>query len=146
MESLSPKFQDQAPKSVATTSVQDFTAEEMAAKIKSAAKDIRESSIRIRDTVKVLRQSGAIQDMADAVRTAVVASRDIMKEINESAKDLNESGVIKETASAIEDTTDAVRTTYGMIKQSAHEVKELMPHTSSTLEQASNEVKKRVAK
>lgn len=133
------------PKSIPTNS-NEMTAMEIAEKIKFVAKNIRESSLRVRDTVRILRQSGAIDELADAVHTAVVASRDTAKEISEAARELKESGLINETAAAIEDTTLAARQTMETVKVSAHEVKELMPQTSKILGRASEEVKKRTAK
>lgn len=132
------------PKSEPTNS-REITAMEIADKAKLVAKNIRESSLRVRDTVKILRQSGAIDELADAIHTAVAASRDTAKEINEATKELRESGLIRETAVAIEDTTSAVRQTLDTVKESAREVKQLMPQTSKTFGRAS-EVEKRTAK
>jgi len=115
---------------------------EMAEKIKRIANNIRDSSLRIRDTVRILRQSGAIDELGDAVHTASVVSRDTAKEISEAANELKESGLIKGTATAIEETTSAVRETIETVRQSAQEVKESMPQTSEALSQASKIIRK----
>ena len=45
-----------------TTSVKDMTPEQTAEAIKNIAKNIRESSHKIREAVRVIRQSGAIDE------------------------------------------------------------------------------------
>jgi methyl-accepting chemotaxis protein len=135
-----------APKSEHATDSKEMTPIEIAEKIKLVAKNIRESSIKIRETVRIVRQSGAIDELADAIHTAAVASRDTAKEINEAAAELKESGLVKETAAAIEGTTLAARQTIETVKDSAREVKGLLPETYKTLRQASVQLKKKTAR
>ncbi len=66
--------------------------------IKNIASNIREASNKTRDTVRVLRQSGAINELTAAISEAMIAARDTTREINETAKDLRDRGVIRDTA------------------------------------------------
>lgn len=94
-----------------TTSLKEMTPEQTAEAIKNIAKRIREESTKMRETVKVIRQSGAIEELTEAVREATVAARDSAREINEVANDLKQRGVIRETISAAEETKDSARDT-----------------------------------
>jgi hypothetical protein len=96
----------------------DLTAEQAAEAIKSAAKSIRDSSIKIKETARILRQSGAINELAEAVKIAAQASRDTMVEINKSAKEIVDHGAIRETVLAVEQTTVAAKETVNIIKDS----------------------------
>lgn len=94
-----------------TTSLKEMTPEQTAEAIKNIAKRIREESAKMRETVKIIRQSGAIEELTEAVREATMAARDSAKEINEVANDLKQKGVIRETISAAEETGAAARDT-----------------------------------
>ncbi len=84
--------------------IMEMTPEQTADAIKNVAKRIREESAKMREAVKVIRQSGAIEELTEAVREAAMAARDSAREINEVATDLKQRGVIKETISAAEET------------------------------------------
>ena len=124
------------------TSDSDLSAREIADRIKQIAQNIRESSLKVQGTLKVLRESGAILELASAVQTAAIASRDIANEVSRAASELRESGLVKGTASAIEGTTTAALDTAETLKGTSADIKNSMPNTSSTLEKASREVKK----
>ena len=94
-----------------TTHLKEMTPEQTAEAIKNIAKRIREESIKMRETVKIIRQSGAIEELTEAVREATMAARDSAKEINEVANELKQKGVIRETISAAEETGAAARDT-----------------------------------
>lgn len=94
-----------------TTSLKEMTPEQTAEAIKNIAKRIREESTKMRETVKIIRQSGAIEELTEAVREATMAARDSAKEINEVANELKQKGVIRETISAAEETGAAARDT-----------------------------------
>src|SRR5215831_12388174 len=66
-------------------------------------RDVAEASARIRDLVRAVRQSGAIDEVSTAVQEAVVAARDGTKEINEIAK------ALKDTVTQVEETAVAAR-------------------------------------
>jgi signal transduction histidine kinase len=63
------------------TSVTQMTPEQTAQSIKNIAKTIREASARMRETVRTLHQSGAIDEITKAVHEATLAARDTAKEI-----------------------------------------------------------------
>ncbi len=97
------------------------TAEETAEAVKAIAKSIRESSIKMRETLRVLHKSGAIDELAEAVRIAALSTRDTAREIEEVSRDLKERGVFKETKSAVKDAAEAVRETEKTISESLHD-------------------------
>ena len=116
---------------------QNIATLELADRIKQIARSIREGSLQMRDTVKVLRESGAIEEMAGAIQTAAIAARDTANEVSKIASELRESGVIKETSLAIEGTTSAVVRTAETVKDTSADVKQAMPKTLSKIQQAS---------
>jgi hypothetical protein len=63
--------------------------------IRDVASNIRKTSSSIRDLVRVVHRSGAIDDFATAVHEAMIATRDTTKEIGETAKELKERGIIR---------------------------------------------------
>ncbi|MGI0048953.1 MAG: hypothetical protein ACREAW_05390 [Nitrososphaera sp.] len=94
-----------------TTNIKDMTPEQTAEAIKNVAKRIREESTKMREAVKIIRQSGAIEELTEAVREATLAARDSAREINEVANDLKQRGVIRETLTAAEETGASARDT-----------------------------------
>ena len=60
--------------------------EKTAESIKNIAKSIREASAKMRETVRTLRESGAIDEITQAVYEATVAARDTAKELNDAGK------------------------------------------------------------
>ena len=110
--------------------------------IKNIAKNIREASSRIRDTVRTLRQSGAIDELTQAIQEAVIATRDTTQEISATARDLRERGVIRDTAGAIEETAIAAKETAETVKGSAQQVKKAAPKTAETLRELSSKTRK----
>jgi methyl-accepting chemotaxis protein len=110
--------------------------------IKNIAKNIREASSRIRDTVRTLRQSGAIDELTQAIQEAVIATRDTTQEISATARELRERGIIRDTASGIEETAIAAKATAETVKGAAQQVKEATPKTAETLREVSSKSKK----
>ena len=139
MTSLTQDSGGQVPESMAK--YKEFDPVELAQKIILTAKALRESSLRVRETVRIVHESGAIQELAEAIRIAAVASKDTAKEINKSMSELKESGVIKETAAAVEEATLLARQTAKTVNESAREVRGLMPQTFLNLGQPSQQVK-----
>jgi dynactin complex subunit len=115
--------------------------EKTAESIKNIAKSIREASAKMRETVRTLRESGAIDDITQAVYEATVAARDTAKELNDAAKDLKERGIIKDTAAAVEQTTMAARDTAEILRDTARQTAEAAPHTTETVKEAASKVK-----
>ncbi len=101
----------------ATTSYREMTPEQTAEAIKNVAKRIREESIKMKEAVKIIRKSGAIEELTEAVREATIAARDSAKEINEVAADLKQRGVIRETISAAEETGAAAKETAQTVRE-----------------------------
>jgi methyl-accepting chemotaxis protein len=110
--------------------------------IKNIAKNIREASSRIRDTVRTLHQSGAIDELTQAIQEAMIATRDTTQEISATARDLRERGVIRDTAGAIEETAIAAKETAETVKGSAQQVKKAAPKTAETLRDLSSKTRK----
>ena len=99
------------------TSLKDMTPEQTADAIKNIARNIRESSYKIREAIKAIRQSGAIDELTEAVREATIAARDTAKEISDTAKDMRERGVIQETITAAEEVNVAARETAQTVRE-----------------------------
>ncbi|MGC2573434.1 MAG: hypothetical protein WA364_18115, partial [Candidatus Nitrosopolaris sp.] len=97
--------------------------------IKDVAINIREASSRMRDVVRALRESGAIDELTAAIQEAMIAARDTTREINETAKELNERGVIKDTATAVEKTVATAREIRESVIHTAQQVSESAPLT-----------------
>ena len=104
--------------------------------IREVASNIREASARMRDVVRAVHQSGAIDELATAIHEAVVAARDTTKEINQTAKELKERGVIKDTAANVEKTVVAARGIRESVKDTVQQIGESAPLTSETLREA----------
>src|ERR671921_1554319 len=105
-------------------------AQQTAETIKNIARRIREESIRMRELVVAIRQSGAVEELVDSFREASLATRDTAKEINEAARALRDRGAIRETAVAIDETTKAAQETAETVRVAARAVGEATPLTS----------------
>jgi DNA invertase Pin-like site-specific DNA recombinase len=103
--------------------------EQIVQSIKNIAKGIHEGSYKMTKTVRILHQSGAINDLTHAVYDATVAARDTAREIRDTARDLKEDGIIGGTAKAIQETTVAARVT-------VHTVRDITTETTQTLPKA----------
>ena len=97
---------------------------EIAESIKNIAKEIHDGSFKMRKTVRILHQSGAISELTQAVYEASVAARDTAREIRDTAKDLKRDDMISGTAKAIRETSMAVRVTANTVKDMATETTE----------------------
>ncbi|HET7149236.1 MAG TPA: hypothetical protein VFI73_12135 [Candidatus Nitrosopolaris sp.] len=78
--------------------------EQIAQSIRNIAKGIHEGSYKVTKTIRILHQSGAINELTHAVYDATVAARDTAREIRDTANDLKEDGIIGGTANAIQET------------------------------------------
>jgi hypothetical protein len=94
-----------------------MTPEQTADAIKNIARNIRESSYKMREAIKAIRQSGAIDELTEAVREATIAARDTAVEISDTAKDMRERGVIRETIIAAEEVNVAARETAQTVRE-----------------------------
>src|SRR6266487_6484880 len=93
----------------------------IAQSIKNLAKGIHEGSYKMKKTVRILHQSGAINELAQAVYEATAAARDTAREIHDTTRDLKEDGIIGGTARAIQETTEAARVTVHTVRDIATE-------------------------
>jgi hypothetical protein len=98
MSSLIDDSQSRSPKAAPTV---DPSTQRTIQTIKDVANNIREASFRMRDVVRALRETGAIDELTTAVREAMIAARDTTREISETAKELKDRGVIKDTVTAV---------------------------------------------
>lgn len=97
---------------------------EAAENIRKIAQNVRDSSIKFRDIVKSMRETGTLKEISEAARDAVVASRDAARDISESAKELRESGVMDETAKAVRETEQIARDTVRDMSEKANKLKQ----------------------
>ena len=98
--SSSSSIHDSEKKMDQATIILDENTQKTIDSIKNIASNIREASNKARDTMRVLRQSGAINELTSAIQEAMIASRDTTREINETAEEaFRDRGVIRDTAS-----------------------------------------------
>ena len=122
--------------------VQKWTAKETVDAIQNVSKNIREYSFKMRETMKTLRESGAIPEMADAIREASFAVRDTVNDINETTKELKKKGAIVDTAGAIENTLKLAEDSMGTVKEIATDAGKASPHTTHAIQNGFDVVKK----
>jgi hypothetical protein len=95
----------------------------------------------MRDVVRAVHQSGAIDELATAVHEAMIATRDTTIEISETAKELRDREVIKDTATNIKETAVAARGIGETAKRTAQQVAESAPLTGEALRKTASTVK-----
>ncbi|HZB73150.1 MAG TPA: hypothetical protein VE378_00260 [Nitrososphaeraceae archaeon] len=118
------------------SSLKHMTPEQTADAIKNVAKNLRESSYKMREAVRAIRKSGAIDELTEAVREATLAARDTVKEVNDVAKEMKERGVIQETIVAAEDLNATARETAQAVKETVARKSRAEPGTSNVTERA----------
>ena len=116
----------------ARTSITEMTPEQTAEAIRNIARRIREESAKMKETVKIIRQSGAIEELTEAVKEATLAARDSAREINGVASDLKQRGVIRDTISAGEEIGATA-------KETAHTVRETVSRSGQNFKTSSSE-------
>ncbi len=121
--------------------IRDMTPEETAEAIKNVAKNIRDGSYKMREAVRAIRQSGAIDELTEAVREATIAARDTAKEISETARDMRERGIIRETINAAEETNIAARETAQTVRETVSRTQQ--PQTATNQSQLSENIARR---
>jgi DNA-binding Lrp family transcriptional regulator len=127
-------------------SITQMTPDQTAQSIRNIAKGVRETSAKIRETIKTLHHSGAIDEFTYAVHEAILAARDTAKEINETSKDLKERGIIKNTANVMEETTMIAHETLQVAKDTTYDVGETAPKSTEKLRKGSEPVKQEIKK
>ena len=113
--------------------LQQLTAKETVGSIQNVSKNIREYSLRMRETMKTLRESGAIPEMAEAIREGSFAVRDTVKDINEATQELKKNGVLIDTASAVENTLKSAEESITTVKEITTGVGKASPHTTKAV-------------
>ncbi len=111
--------------------IRDMTPQQTAEAIKNIAKNIREGSYKMREAVKAIRESGAIDELTEAVREATIAARDTAKEISDTASDMKQRGVIRETIDAAEETNMAAREAAQTVRDTVSRRTTQQPQTST---------------
>lgn len=112
--------------------------------IQNISKNVREYALQMRQTMKTLRESGAIPEIALAIRDGSFAARDIAKDISQTTKDLKRNGVIHETASAVENTLKSTEESVMTVKDLATVAGKVSPHTIQIVMDGVDTVKKEV--
>jgi methyl-accepting chemotaxis protein len=125
--------------------VHRWTANETVEAIQNVSKNIREYSSKMRETMKTLRESGAIPEMVDAIREASFAVRDTVNDINETTKELKRKGAVVETASAIENTLKFAEASAATVKEIATDAGKASPHTTKAIHDGVDIVKKKTS-
>jgi hypothetical protein len=123
-----------------------MTPDQTADSIRNIAKGIRETSTKIRKTVKTLRHSGAIDEFTQAVHEATLTACITAKEINEASKDLKERGIINDTANTIEETIMVAHETLRVAKNITYDMDEAAPKSRERLQKGSKGVKQEIRK
>ena len=115
--------------------------------IRDIAKGIRETSAKIRETIKTLHRSGAIDEFTQAVHEATLATSSTTKEINETPKDLKEHGIINGRANAMEEPIMITRGTSGIARNNTtYDMAEAIPKSRERLQKGSEPVKQKMRK
>ena len=121
--------------------IADPNTEKTVESIKHIARSIKDGSTRMRELVRAVRQSGAIDELAQAIHEASIAAKDTTKEISETTKDLKDRGIIRDTAEAIEQTNIAARETADTVRQTAEQARQSAPQTTESLKETATKLK-----
>jgi len=101
--------------------------------LQNISKNIRGYSLKMKETMKCLRESGAIPEFAEAIREGSFALRDTVRDINETTKELKRKGIFVDTASAIEETYKSAEESIANVKQMAIDSGIASPHASKAI-------------
>ena len=110
--------------------------------LQNISKNIRGYSLKMKETMKSLRESGAIPEFAEAIREGSFALRETVGDISETTKELQRKGIFVDTASAIEDTYKSAEQSIANVKQIAIDSGIASPHTSKAIHDGFDLVKK----
>ena len=119
-----------------------LTVQETVGSIQNISKNIRDYSLKMRETMKTLRESGAIPEMAQAICEGSFAVRDTLKDINAATQDLKNNGVIVDTANALENTLKSAEKSITIVKEITAEAGRTSPRTAKSLQDGIDMVKK----
>lgn len=110
--------------------------------LQNISKNIRGYSLKMKETMKCLRESGAIPEFAEAIREGSFALRDTVTDINETTKELKRKGIFVDTASAIEDTYKTAEESIANVKQIGIDSGIASPHASRAIHDGLDLVRK----
>ena len=119
-----------------------FNANQTVETIQNISKNIREHSLQMRQTMKTLRESGAIPEIALAIRDGSFAVRDIAKDISETTQELKKNGTVHETASAVENTLRSAEESMTTVKDLATVAGKTSPNTIQVVKEGADSVRK----
>jgi len=119
-----------------------WTPKEAVETLQNISKNIRGYSWKMKETMKSLRESGAIPEFAEAIRDGSFALRETVGDINETTKELKRKGIFVDTASAIEDTYKSAEQSIANVKQIAIDSGIASPQTSKAIHDGLELVKK----
>jgi len=122
--------------------VHQWTPKETVDTLQNISKNIRGYSIKMKETMRALRESGAIPEFAEAIREGSFAIRDTVSDINETTKDLKRKGIFVDTASAIENTYKSAEESIATVKEITIESGIASPNTSKAMHKGYDVVKK----
>ncbi len=122
-----------------------LTTKETIGTIQNISKNIREYSLRMRETMKTLRESGAIPEMAQAIREGSFAVRDTVKDINAATQEMKKNGVIVDTANALENTLKSAEKSITTVKEITTEAGRTSPRTAKSVQNGIDMVKKKTS-
>jgi methyl-accepting chemotaxis protein len=132
---------DTATPATTPTSAVDPNIQQKIDSIKNGASTVRDISASIRDTVRALRESGAIDELIAAVHEATITMRDTTIEISKISRDLKERGMIKDTAKTLDETVAAANEAAESFRQTVEDMKEAAPQTAEVIKKARERVK-----
>jgi methyl-accepting chemotaxis protein len=121
-----------------------YNVEHTAQTIKDIARRIREESAKVKDTVRILRQSGAIEELTEAVKEVSLAARDTSREISATARELKERGVIRDSAVAIDATAKTANETAQTISGMSQQAKDAAPEISAAVSKGLDAAKEKI--
>lgn len=123
-------------------STQSLSANQTIEVIQNISKNIRAYSIQMRQTVKIIRESGVIPEIALAIRDGSLAVRDTMKDINETTQHIRNNGLVSDTAQAVENTLKSAEQSAIIMKEITTDVGRVSPNTTKAIKDSINTVKR----
>jgi hypothetical protein len=84
----------------------------------------------MRDVVRIIHRSGAIDEMTFAMRDVIIAARDASREINIVAKELREHEIIKYTFAGLDEIISSGKETAQVLRDITDDAKRAAPNTA----------------
>lgn len=135
------KYNNNSNSSWKEVDIHQLSAKETVGTIQNVSKNIREYSLRMRETMKTLRESDSIPEMAEAIREGSFAIRDTMRDINEATQELKRNSVLVDTANAVENTLGYVEESITAVREITFNAGNALPRTTKTVQYGIDTVK-----